>query len=150
MSELAMRELLLRAQRDLGFAEHVRTDPDGAVAGYDLSDEELNSLRRLDRSLYRHLVPAHRLAASAAVLLPQPPEEEEVTLPDLTAPPTTLPDLSDLALHGLVTIVDQVLARERERQRTDAVPRQEQVDEIKAVSGPERRAKLEALLEELV
>ena len=149
MSELAMRDLLLRAQRDLAFAEQVRTDPDGAAAGYDLSDEELDSLRRLDRSLYRHLVSAHRLAATGAILLPQPPDEEDVTMPDLTAPATTLPDLSQLTLHGLVTIVDQV-ARERERRRADAMARQEQVDEIRAASGPERRAKLEVLLEEFV
>lgn len=141
-----IRDLLLRAQRDLAFAELVRTDPDRAVAGYELTGEEFESLRRLDRSLYRYLVPAHRLSASGAVLAEKPPEEEGPDL-SMTLPDTTLPDLSDITVP-LVTIEEDVLARESEG-RVDAARRQAQLDEVRASSGPERRAKLEILLEEL-
>jgi hypothetical protein len=85
-----LRDLLLRVQRDAAFARLVSTAPDAAAADYELSSEELEALRRLDRSLYRYLVPAHRLQEQGAGYDPHPPPPPEDP-PPLFPPVVTAP-----------------------------------------------------------
>ncbi|MEU0988217.1 hypothetical protein [Streptomyces sp. NPDC005953] len=125
MTAHSMRDLLLRAQRDVAFAELARTDPDTAAADYELSTEELESLRRLDWDLYRYLVPA--LAGGGDL--------------SLTLPPTTLTEPLHLTYHSFSELVRGPKGPEAEAKRRDLVAA------IATLSGSERRAKLEELME---
>lgn len=119
-----MRDLLLRAQRDAAFAELARTDPDTAAADYDLSTDELESLRRLDWDLYRYLVPALTGADMS-----------------MTLPPTTLTEPMHLTYHSFSELIRRPNGPEAEDQRRELVAA------IATLSGNERRAKLEELME---
>ena len=46
MSEAAVAEILERALRDRVFAEQLASDPDVALAGYDLSEDERAAIRQ--------------------------------------------------------------------------------------------------------
>ncbi|MEU5402885.1 hypothetical protein ABZ348_26715 [Streptomyces sp. NPDC005963] len=124
MTAHSMRDLLLRAQRDAAFAELARTDPDTAAGDYDLSTEELESLRRLDWDLYRYLVPA--LAGGDM---------------SMTLPPTTLTEPMHLTYHSFSELVRGPRGPEAEAKRQDLVA------DIATLSGSARRAKLEELME---
>jgi hypothetical protein len=141
-----MRELLLRVQRDPAFADQVRVDPEAAAAGYDITDEELESLRHPGVALYRRLIPAHRLRGEGVLgELPPPNEGNPFDTPypnHIEVPEIIDPDLyNDLPMNDLPIVGKQVFLDEAERL--------ELIDEIRASVGPVRRAKLEEFLEYL-
>ncbi|WP_042370299.1 hypothetical protein [Streptacidiphilus neutrinimicus] len=124
MTANSMRDLLRRAQTDMAFAELARTAPDAAAAEYDLTDKELDSLRRLDWDLYRYMVPSIRADDMS-----------------MTAPPTTLTEPMHLTYHTGPVQESGVSEREAEARRRELVA------DIAMLSGPERVAKLEELME---
>jgi hypothetical protein len=163
-----LRDLLLRVQRDAAFARLVSTAPDAAAADYELSSEELEALRRLDRSLYRYLVPAHRLQEQGAGYDPHPPPPPEdppplfppvVTAPlndppewppmEFEPPPPEGPPPEGPPPEGPPPEGPPEDARPRagEGVRLDDVRRQALLDGIRVSRGVERRAMLEELLE---
>jgi hypothetical protein len=144
-----MRDLLLRVQRDAAFAHLVRVDLDAAAIGYSLTAEELESLRRLDQSLYRYLVPAHRVGERGAVVgsppwEQPPPEQLPITIDLFEKLQIDVPFL-DLEQIMELPIEDWSIAGKR--MPLDDAERLALLDEIRTSSGQERRGKLEALLE---
>ncbi|MFF2951506.1 hypothetical protein ACFVVU_09215 [Kitasatospora sp. NPDC057965] len=124
MTAQSLRDLLLRAQRDVAFAELARTDPDTAAADYDLSPDELESLRRREGDLYYYLVGSLRADDM-----------------DMTLPPTTLTEPMRLTYHSFSDLFrgDQGIEA--------AEKRRELVEAIRTLSGAERRAKINELME---
>ena len=55
MPSKAMEELIERAVSDEAFAEQLRTDPAGALAGYDLTEDEKGALGSRDADRIRGL-----------------------------------------------------------------------------------------------
>jgi len=55
MPSKAMEELIERAVSDEAFAEQLRTDPAGALAGYDLTEDEKAALGSRDADRIRGL-----------------------------------------------------------------------------------------------
>lgn len=151
-----MRDLLLRAQIDPAFADLVQADPNAAIAQYELTDTQIAVIRNPGPGLYRYLVPSFRLATNLSLdpgpdpdpeppPHPDPPEEPTV-LPPLTAPDTTLPDLSHLTVtHPLTQPPDEdvlvVLAP-----KEILAKRAELTTAILAATGVERVAKLTELM----
>ncbi len=79
--------LLVRAALDDGFRDELERDPDAAMSGYALTDDEREILRRGDAALLQLVAAATRAAAGAAAPTPLP-EPRPAPAP---GPPPALP-----------------------------------------------------------
>jgi hypothetical protein len=66
-------DLLVRAALDDAFRDALEREPDAAMAGYDLTDDERRVLRRRDRELLDLVAAATRAAARTPEAAPLPP-----------------------------------------------------------------------------
>lgn len=67
MSAEEVRRVLRRAQTDDEFYLSLRRDPETALSGYDLTDEERAAVIRRDQTLYRYLVPSLTVVPERAI-----------------------------------------------------------------------------------
>lgn len=67
MSAEDVRRVLRRAQTDDEFYLSLRRDPETALSGYDLTDEERAAVIRRDQTLYRYLVPSLPVVPERAI-----------------------------------------------------------------------------------